>query len=70
MTSDRVTPAPVRLDRAPYLDAIARTDRGFMPLVGVETLLLEILSATPAPADPAPRAPRGEPTLDRGATDA
>ncbi len=56
---EQVTPAPVRLDRAPYLNAIARTDRGFMPLVGVEALLFETLSAMPALAttqdDPATR---------------
>ncbi len=61
---EQVTPAPVRLDRAPYLNAIARTDRGFMPLVGVEALLFEILSATPALA-----ATRDEPAT-RGDGDA
>lgn len=60
---EQVTPAPVRLDRAPYLNAIARTDRGFMPLVGVEALLFETLSATPAPG-----ATREEPAT-RGADD-
>jgi chemotaxis-related protein WspB len=35
---EQVTPAPVHLARAPYLDAIARTDRGFVPLIGVPAL--------------------------------
>lgn len=61
---EQVTPAPVRLDRAPYLNAIARTDRGFMPVVGVEALLFETLSAAPSLA-----APRDEPAT-RGADDA
>lgn len=61
---EQVTPAPVRLDRAPYLNAIARTDRGFMPLVGIEALLFETLSAMPALA-----ANRDDPAT-RGADDA
>ncbi len=33
VTADQVAPAPVHLARAPYLGAIARTDRGFVPLI-------------------------------------
>jgi chemotaxis-related protein WspB len=35
---DRIAPAPVHLDRAPYLDAIAQTDRGFVPLIAIAKL--------------------------------
>jgi chemotaxis-related protein WspB len=35
---DQVVPAPVHLARAPYLDAIARTDRGFVPLIAAAKL--------------------------------
>jgi chemotaxis-related protein WspB len=35
---DRIAPAPVQLARAPYLGAIARTDRGFVPLIHVAGL--------------------------------
>jgi chemotaxis-related protein WspB len=37
---EQVTPAPVHLARAPYLDAIARTDRGFVPLIAISELSL------------------------------
>ena len=28
---EQVTPAPVHLPQAPYLDSVARIDRGFVP---------------------------------------
>jgi chemotaxis-related protein WspB len=37
---EQVTPAPVHLDRAPYLYAIARTDRGFVPLISPSSLVI------------------------------
>jgi chemotaxis-related protein WspB len=42
---EQVAPAPVHLARAPYLGAIARTDRGFAPLIEAAELrrLLEPL---------------------------
>jgi chemotaxis-related protein WspB len=42
---EQVTPAPVHLARAPYLGTIARTDRGFVPLIEAAKLrrLLEPL---------------------------
>jgi chemotaxis-related protein WspB len=45
VTPEQVTPAPVHLARAPYLGAIARTDRGFVPLIDAARLrwLLEPL---------------------------
>jgi len=33
VTADQVAPSPVHLARAPYLGAIARTDRGIVPLI-------------------------------------
>jgi chemotaxis-related protein WspB len=43
---DRIAPAPVHLARAPYLGAIARTDRGFVPLIEVARLSLVLESPT------------------------
>jgi chemotaxis-related protein WspB len=40
VTAEQVIPAPVHLPQAPYLDAIARTDRGFVPMIAVEKLSL------------------------------
>ncbi len=37
---EQVTPAPVHLARAPYLGAIARTDRGFVPLITPSSLVI------------------------------
>jgi len=37
---EQVVPAPVHLTRAPYLDAIAQTDSGFVPLIAVPKLSL------------------------------
>jgi chemotaxis-related protein WspB len=34
----QIAPAPVQLARAPYLGGIARTDRGFVPLINVAGL--------------------------------
>jgi chemotaxis-related protein WspB len=36
--SEQVVPAPVHLPRAPYLDAIARTDQGIVPLIDIPKL--------------------------------
>jgi chemotaxis-related protein WspB len=40
VTAEQIVPAPVHLPEAPYLDAIARTDRGFVPMIAVEKLSL------------------------------
>jgi chemotaxis signal transduction protein len=40
VAAEQVTLAPVHLARAPYLDAIARTDRGFVPLIAAAKLAL------------------------------
>jgi chemotaxis-related protein WspB len=37
---EQVTPAPVHLPQAPYLDSVARIDRGFVPLIAVSKLSL------------------------------
>jgi chemotaxis signal transduction protein len=39
---EQVTPAPVPLPKAPYLDSVARTDRGFVPLIDVPKLSLVV----------------------------
>ena len=39
---EQVAPAPVHLPQAPYLDSVARIDRGFVPLIAVEKLSLVI----------------------------
>jgi chemotaxis-related protein WspB len=54
---EQVTPTPVHLARAPYLGAIARTDRGFVPLIEAAGLrrLLEPLDERvegPLPSPP------------------
>ncbi len=41
---EQVVPAPVSLPQAPYLEMIARTDREFVPLVGVSRLSLGLRS--------------------------
>jgi chemotaxis-related protein WspB len=38
--AEQVVPAPVHLPQAPYLDTIARTDRGFVPMIAVAKLSL------------------------------
>jgi chemotaxis-related protein WspB len=35
---EQVVPAPVHLPQAPYLDAIAQTEQGFVPLIAVSKL--------------------------------
>ena len=35
---EQVAPAPVHLPQAPYLDSVARIDRGFVPLIAVAKL--------------------------------
>jgi chemotaxis-related protein WspB len=35
---EQVVPAPMHLPQAPYLDAIAQTDQGFVPLIAPEKL--------------------------------
>jgi len=35
---EQVSPAPVHLPQAPYLDSVARIDHGFVPLIAVEKL--------------------------------
>jgi chemotaxis-related protein WspB len=57
VTAEQVAPAPVYLARAPYLGAIARTDRGFVPLIEAAGLrrLLEPLDERvegPLPSPP------------------
>jgi chemotaxis-related protein WspB len=37
---EQIAPAPVHLARAPYLDAIARTERGFFPLISLSSLVI------------------------------
>ena len=37
---EKVVPAPVSLPQTPYLDTIAQTDQGFVPLIGVSKLSL------------------------------
>ncbi|MGP0068277.1 MAG: chemotaxis protein CheW [Isosphaeraceae bacterium] len=39
---EQVTPAPMQLPQAPYLDTIAQTDEGFVPLIQVSKLSLVI----------------------------
>jgi chemotaxis-related protein WspB len=39
---EQVVPAPVHLPQAPYLDAIAQLDHGFVPLIAVSKLSLVI----------------------------
>jgi chemotaxis-related protein WspB len=39
---EQVAPAPVPLPEAPYLDSVARIDRGFVPLIDVSKLSLVI----------------------------
>ena len=39
---DQVVPAPVHLPQAPYLDSVARIDRGFVPLIAVAFLFVVI----------------------------
>ena len=38
ISAEQVVPSPVHLPRAPYLDTIARTDRGFVPMIAVAKL--------------------------------
>ena len=47
---DRIAPAPVQLARAPYLGAIARTDRGFVPLIEVAGLS-PVLESSSGPSE-------------------
>jgi chemotaxis-related protein WspB len=37
---EQISTAPVHLPRTPYLDSVARTERGFVPLIAVEKLSL------------------------------
>jgi chemotaxis-related protein WspB len=47
---ERITPAPVHLAGVPYLGAIARTDRGFVPLISISSLVICHLSFVPGSA--------------------
>ena len=44
--AEQVVPAPVHLPQAPYLDAIARTDRGFVPMIAVAKLASVLVTAS------------------------
>ncbi len=46
---EQVVPAPVHLPEAPYLDTIARTDQGFVPLIEVSKLSLVLGPASLVP---------------------
>jgi chemotaxis-related protein WspB len=41
---ENVVPAPVSLPQTPYLDTIAQTDQGFVPLIGIPKLSLILRS--------------------------
>jgi chemotaxis-related protein WspB len=41
---EQVAPAPVHLPQAPYLEAIAQTDQGFVPLIAVSKLSLVLMT--------------------------
>ncbi len=47
---DQIAPAAVHLAQAPYLGAIARTDRGFVPLISISALVMSHLSFVPGSA--------------------
>jgi chemotaxis-related protein WspB len=51
---EQISPAPVHLSQAPYLDAIARTDRGFVPLIAVAKLSLLLGAPSSVAHEPAP----------------
>jgi chemotaxis-related protein WspB len=52
VAAEQVVPAPVHLPQAPYLDAIARTDRGFVPMIAVEKLSLVLGLSSFVPGGP------------------
>jgi len=49
---DQVVPVPVHLPQAPYLDSVARIDRGFVPLIAAAKLSLVLGPSSLVPGSP------------------
>jgi chemotaxis-related protein WspB len=50
---EQISPAPVHLPQAPYLDAVVRTDRGFVPMIAVAKVSLLLGPSSSVVQEPA-----------------